>query len=78
MALNAESVPDPLNKFVPQMFEEAFDLSQCHLWMPPMKKEIDQWDVQGVVTAVLCPEGVKTIKGKWIFDLKVDGDGNLI
>jgi hypothetical protein len=28
--------------------------------------------------AVPCPEGIKTIKGKWVFDLKVDGDGNLL
>jgi Reverse transcriptase (RNA-dependent DNA polymerase) len=28
--------------------------------------------------AVPHPDGIKTIKGKWVFDLKVDGDGTLL
>ena len=43
-----------------------------------MEKEIERWDNRGVVTAVPRPKGIKTIKGKWVFDLKVDGDGNLL
>jgi hypothetical protein len=46
--------------------------------MPVLKNKIERWDNHGVVTAVSCPEGIKTIKGKWVFDLKVDGDGNLL
>ena len=43
-----------------------------------MEKEIERWNICRVVTAVPCPKGLKTIKGKWVFDLKVDGDGNLL
>jgi Reverse transcriptase (RNA-dependent DNA polymerase) len=46
--------------------------------MPVMENKIEQWDNCGVVTAVSCSEGIKTIKGKWVFDLKIDGDGNLL
>lgn len=77
-ALTANFPPDPLNKFVPHTFEEAFDLTHCHLWMPPMEKEIERWDARGVITAVPRPKGIKTIKGKWVYDLKVDGAGNLV
>jgi hypothetical protein len=69
---------EPLNKFVPSTFAEAFDISRRHLWMPAMDNEIERWDNRGVVTAVPRPKGIKTIKGKWVFDLKVDGDGNLL
>ena len=77
-ALMANFSPDPLNKFVPRTFEEAFDLTRRHLWMPPMEKEIKRWDARGVITAVPRPKGIKTIKGKWVYDLKVDGAGNLV
>jgi hypothetical protein len=43
-----------------------------------MEKEIDRWDNRRVVTVVPCPNGVNTIKGKWVYDLKQDGEGNLI
>jgi Reverse transcriptase (RNA-dependent DNA polymerase)/gag-polypeptide of LTR copia-type/GAG-pre-integrase domain len=78
IALTANIPHEPLNKFVPSSFAEAFDITRRHLWMPAMEKEIERWDNRGVVTAVPRPKGVKTIKGKWVFDLKVDGDGNLL
>ena len=77
-ALAVNIPPEPLNKFVPSSFAEAFDISRRHLWMPAMENEIERWDNRGVVTAVPRPKGIKTIKGKWVFDLKVDGDGNLL
>jgi Reverse transcriptase (RNA-dependent DNA polymerase) len=43
--------------------------------MPVMENKIEQCEV---VTAVPCPEKIKTIKGKWVFDLKVDRDKNLL
>ena len=46
--------------------------------MPAIEKEIKHWDTCGVVTAVAHPKGIKTIKGKWVFNLKVDGEGNLL
>jgi hypothetical protein len=77
-ALTVNIPAEPLNMFVPSSFAEAFDISRRHLWMPAMENEIERWDNRGVVTAVPRPKGIKTIKGKWVFDLKVDGDGNLL
>ncbi len=47
---NPEPVAEPLNRFIPQTFREAFDISRRHLWYPTMVKEIDRWDERGVVT----------------------------
>ncbi|GLB45342.1 hypothetical protein LshimejAT787_2200050 [Lyophyllum shimeji] len=77
-ALSADIPPEPLNKFVPTTFEDAFDISRRHLWYPAMAKEIERWDERGVVTPVPRPEGINTIKTRWVFDLKLDGDGNLV
>ncbi|KIM43806.1 hypothetical protein M413DRAFT_26101 [Hebeloma cylindrosporum] len=57
-ALNANAtakVPEPLNRFIPQSFLEAFDISRRHLWFPAMEKEIQRWDDRGVVTPVPRP-----------------------
>jgi hypothetical protein len=78
MALAMNISSEPLNRFVPSTFREAFDITWCHLWMPAMKNEIEWWDNHGVVMAVPHPEGIKTIKEKWVFDLKADGDRNLL
>lgn len=78
MALNAGFPPEPLNHFVPETFAEAFDITRRHLWFPAMEKEIERWDERGVVTPVARPKGVKTIKGKWVYDLKIDGMGALM
>jgi hypothetical protein len=43
-----------------------------------MANEIQRWDDREVVTPVPQPEGIKTIKTKWVFDLKLNGDGDLI
>jgi Reverse transcriptase (RNA-dependent DNA polymerase) len=75
----AMNIPlEPLNRFVPSTFGEAFNITWCHLWMPAIENKIEQWDNCGVVMAVPYLKGIKTIKEKWVFDLKVDGDGNLL
>ena len=71
-------VPEPLNRFIPESFYEAYDISRRHLWFPTMEKEIQRWDDRGVVTPVERPPGVKTIKTRWIFDEKTDGTGGLV
>jgi hypothetical protein len=71
-------VSDPLNRFIPQSFYEAYDLSRRHLWFPTMEKEIQRWDDRGVVTPVARPPGIKTIKTRWVFDEKTDGMGELL
>jgi len=70
--------PEPNNLFIPDTFKDTFDQTCQHLWFPPMKNEIQHWDDRGVVTPVHCPEGVKTIKTNWVFDLKLNGSGKLI
>jgi hypothetical protein len=69
---------EPNNLYVPETFKDAFDQTQCHLWFPVMANKIQCWDDREVVTPVPRPEGIKTIKTKWVFDLKLNGDGDLI
>jgi hypothetical protein len=71
-------VPEPLNRFIPQSFYEAYELSRRHLWFPAMEKEIQRWDDRGVVTPVARPPGIKTIQVCWVFDEKTDGVGALV
>jgi Reverse transcriptase (RNA-dependent DNA polymerase) len=78
MALAVNIPLEPLNRFVPSTFGEAFDITRQHLWMPVIENRIERWDDHGVVTAVPHPEGIETIKGKWVCDLKVNRDGNLL
>jgi hypothetical protein len=70
--------PEPKNLYVPNMFGDAFDQACRHLWYPAMVREIQHWDDRGVVTPVPCPPNIKTIKMKWVFDLKLNRDGELI
>jgi hypothetical protein len=39
LAMNIPS--EPLNRFVPSTFGEAFDITQQHLWMPAMENKIE-------------------------------------
>jgi hypothetical protein len=78
LSANALLVPEPLNRFIPQSFYEAYDLSRRHLWFPAMEKEIQRWDDRGVVTPVARPPGIKTIQVRWVFDEKTDGVGALV
>ena len=73
----SELPPEPNNLFIPETFKEAFDPSRRHLWFPAMVREIQRWDDREVVTPVPRTDDVKTIKTKWVFDLKHDGDGML-
>jgi hypothetical protein len=43
-----------------------------------MAQEIQCWDDREVVTPVPWPKGMKTIKTKWVFDLKLNREGELI
>ena len=71
-------IPEPLNRFIPQSFYEAYDISRRHLWFPTMEKEIQRWDDRGVVTPVARLPGIKMIKTRWVFDEKTDGMGDLV
>jgi hypothetical protein len=44
IALTANILHEPLNKFVPLSFAEAFNVTRRHLWMPVIEKEIERWD----------------------------------
>jgi hypothetical protein len=41
MALAINISSEPLNRFVPSTFREAFDITQQHLWMPAIENEIE-------------------------------------
>jgi hypothetical protein len=78
-ALTASDTPsEPNNLFIPDSFADAFDQSRRHLWFPAMVREIQRWDDRGVVTPVARPPNITTIKTKWIYDLKRNGDGDLL
>ena len=77
-ANTSTSIPEPLNRFIPQSFYEAYDISHCHLWFLTMQKEIQSWDDRGVVTPVARLPGIKMIKRRWVFDEKTDGMGDLV
>jgi hypothetical protein len=47
-------------------------------WMPPMQAEFDQLEARGMWKRVDLPAGERTIDRMWVYDLKVDGDGNVI
>jgi hypothetical protein len=74
----SDTPPEPNNLYVPDTFGDAFSQTRRHLWFPPMVKEIQRWDEREVVTPVPRPPNVKTIKTKWVYDLKLNGAGELI
>jgi hypothetical protein len=74
----SEPPPEPHNLYVPKTFSDAFKESRCHLWYPPMVKEIQRWDKREVVTAVPRLPDIKMIKTKWVYDLKLDGIRDLM
>jgi hypothetical protein len=70
--------PEPNNLYVPKTFDDAFDQTRRHLWFPPTAKEIQHWDEREVITPVPRPPNIKTIKTKWVYDLKLDGSRDLM
>jgi hypothetical protein len=47
-------------------------------WVPPMQAEFNQLEDRGVWKRVDLPAGEHAIDGMWVYDLKVDGDGNVL
>jgi hypothetical protein len=47
-------------------------------WMPPMQAEFNQLEDRGVWKRVDLPPGEHAIDGMWVYDLKVDSDGNVV
>ncbi|CAK5280773.1 unnamed protein product [Mycena citricolor] len=48
------------------------------LWREPMAAEMRQMDEKRVWSLVDLPEGERAIDGMWVFDRKLDGEGNEI
>jgi hypothetical protein len=69
---------EPKNLYVSGTFGNTFDKTHQHLWHSLMVKKIQCWDDRVVVTPVSCLPDIKTIKTKWIFDLKLNRDVEII
>jgi hypothetical protein len=64
---------------IPRNFREA--MKDKETWMPAMQKEVDQLRDKGVYRLVPVsevPEGVSLIDNMWVYDLKLDGNGDVI
>lgn len=57
---------------VPYIYEEAIDSSEAEKWKRAMEDEIKSLNENQFSNLVQLPEGRKSIKTKWVFDLKVD------
>jgi hypothetical protein len=61
---------------IPRNYYEA--MREPEKWVPPMQAEFDQLKTRGVWKRVDLPAGERAIDGMWVYDLKVDGDGNVL
>ncbi|CAK5264061.1 unnamed protein product [Mycena citricolor] len=53
-------------------------LKEPEIWGEPMKEEMNQMKQKGVWRLVDLPEGERALDGMWVFDVKVDGEGNIV
>ncbi|KAF5368809.1 hypothetical protein D9757_012288 [Collybiopsis confluens] len=61
---------------IPRSFEKAMEEKEP--WLPAMKKEVEFLTDRDCWELVDCPVGVRVLKGMWVYDLKVDGHGEII
>lgn len=61
---------------IPKSYEQA--MRNAEFWMPAMEKEIRTLEERGVWELVDLPEGAHCVSGMWVYDLKMDGSGNVI
>jgi len=59
----------------PSTYKQAMDSAESIEWRRAMSEEIDSLNKLGVFERVRCPEGVKPLKGKWVYKNKL-GDQN--
>ncbi|CAK5279520.1 unnamed protein product [Mycena citricolor] len=53
-------------------------LKEPEIWGEPMKEEMNQMKQKGIWRLVDLPEGERALDGMWVFDVKVDGEGNIV
>jgi hypothetical protein len=61
---------------IPRSYRDA--MREPEKWMPPMQAEFNQLEDRGVWKRVDLPPGEHAIDGMWVYDLKVDSDGNVV
>ena len=59
-------------------YEESLNSLESNKWLLAMKSEMDYMYTNQVWTLVDPSEGIKPIRGKWIFKKKTDTEGNVI
>ncbi|KIK61235.1 hypothetical protein GYMLUDRAFT_243877 [Collybiopsis luxurians FD-317 M1] len=61
---------------IPKSYNKA--MQNLSDWIPLMQKEIDSLQAHNCWTLVDWPSNVKILNGMWVFNLKLDGDGNVL
>lgn len=61
---------------IPKSYNQA--MLNADFWMPAMEKEIRTLVERGVWELVDLPEGAHCVSGMWVYDLKMDGSGNVL
>ncbi|KAK9031968.1 hypothetical protein V6N11_056253 [Hibiscus sabdariffa] len=61
----------------PKTYQEAVTSPDSEKWLEAMRSEMDSMSENQVWTLVEPPEGIKTIRCKWVFKKKTDMDGNV-
>jgi hypothetical protein len=61
---------------IPRSYRNA--MREPEKWLPPMQAEFNHLEERGVWKRVNLPVGERAIDGIRVYDLKVDGDGNVV
>lgn len=61
---------------IPKSYEQA--MRNPELWEPAMQSEIQNLEAHECWQLVDLPEGANLVDGMWVFDLKMDDDGNIV
>ncbi|KAF5334024.1 hypothetical protein D9758_017415 [Tetrapyrgos nigripes] len=70
-----ETVIEPDNTWIPHSYNEA--MKHPDLWMKPMEKELAKLDSRKAFTPVQKPKDAKIITTRWVYVLRLDGDGKI-
>ncbi|KAF5367553.1 hypothetical protein D9758_003830 [Tetrapyrgos nigripes] len=77
IALNTQSnmICEPENTWVLHSYTEA--MKRPDLWLRAMEKELTKLDSRKAFTPVSKPEDVKVITTRWVYALRLDGNGKI-
>ena len=62
---------------VPKCYDDAMASSEAHNWQRAMDDEIDSLKENNTWSIIDCPKGEPVVGGKWVFNLKLDKEGEI-